>query len=117
MHVKLACWRKRRLKQMNTLISGDREISIREHFTVWCLFKLKKDTSEPGYSSNTSVRTMYGQIKNPEMLLWLAEVVGVDEELIDQVVKKISNNVSPTMRCGLLRQEIPFEVIIKKLNK
>lgn len=89
----------------------------REHLNVWCQFQTTEGFKGFKHEPNHSARRMYNNFGRPETLLWLAEAVGIEEEKLDAVVSKISNNLPASSRCKDLRKIIPFDAILELLPK
>ena len=54
----------------------------REHLTIWCLHQPTPGIHGFKHEPNNSARVMYNKFGRPETLLWLAESLGEDEEVL-----------------------------------
>lgn len=87
----------------------------REHLSVWCMYQPTEGTQDYPHKPNHSAKKMYMYFGQPETLLWLAEAVEIDKDLLDRVIARISNDSPVRTKCGMLRKMIPFEMIKDKL--
>ncbi len=90
--------------------------SQREHLTVWCLHYPTGGTNGYKHKPSDSARKMYYSFGKPETLLYLAESLGENVDLLESIVDQIKGLPDRTA-CGIVRREIPFERICELLNK
>jgi hypothetical protein len=88
----------------------------REHLTVWALHYPTKGKDNFTHEPSNSSKKMYNHFGRPETLLWLAEALGVDSKLIEEVIGEISNHSNASTRCKIIREYIPFERILELLD-
>lgn len=88
----------------------------REHLTVWALHYPTKGKDNFTHEPSNSSKKIYNHFGRPETLLWLAEALGVDSKLIEEVIGEISNHSNASTRCKIIREYIPFERILKLLD-
>lgn len=88
----------------------------REHLTVWALGYPIKGIGNFTHEPSNSSKKMYNHFGRPETLLWLAEALGVDSKLIEEVIGEISNHSNASTRCKIIREYIPFERILELLD-
>ena len=90
--------------------------SQREHLTVWCLHY--PTGGVPGYehTPSNSAKTMYNHFGRPETLLWLAEALGEDDRVLNNVINTIKDIENPRSACAELRRQIPFSRILELMN-
>ena len=88
----------------------------REHLTVWALHYPTKGIGNFTHEPSNSSKKMYNHFGRPETLLWLAEALGVDSKLIEEVIGEISNHSNASTRCKIIREYIPFERILELLD-
>ena len=88
----------------------------REHLTVWALHYPTKGKGNFTHEPSNSSKKMYNHFGRPETLLWLAEALGVDSKLIEEVIGEISNHNNASTRCRIIREYIPFERILELLD-
>lgn len=88
----------------------------REHLTVWALHYPTKGKDNFTHEPSNSSKKMYNHFGRPETLLWLAEALGVDSKLIEEVIGEISNHNNASTRCKIIREYIPFERILELLD-
>lgn len=91
--------------------------SQREHLTVWCLFQPINGVKGHKHRPNSSAEIMYNNFGRPETLLWLAEAVGIEAQLLCTVVDEITKYSNAKTQCKILRERIPFEAISINLPK
>lgn len=94
--------------------TGDTE---REHMVVW--FRLNSTTGSGSYSrrmGNTSARTCYNRLRNAGSLLWIAEAVGVDREMVERAFDAAVEAGDYRRACGAVRRVIPWEAICPLAN-
>lgn len=90
------------------------------HVVNW--FYAKEDSNSEGYVlRNGEARIIYGGIGTPEMIIRLAELVGVEEELIDRAIKLIikdyHDGFTKKTICGNCRSLLTWKMIVDSLNK
>ena len=88
----------------------------REHLTVWALHYPTKGKDNFTHEPSNSSKKMHNHFGRPETLLWLAEALGVDSKLIEEVIGEISNHSNASTRCKIIREYIPFERILELLD-
>lgn len=77
----------------------------RQHWTVWLNQHIERGTP--------SAETVYGNIQNPRMLLWLAEACGVDIEDVALAVIRVPHH---SRQCNIVRRYIPWRLIEQRLQ-
>lgn len=83
----------------------------REHLTVWALHYPTKGKDNFTHEPSNSSKKMYNHFGRPETLLWLAEALGVDSKLIEEVIGEISNHSNASTRCKIIREERILELL------
>ena len=59
---------------------------------------------------------MYNYFNCPGTLLWLAETLGEDKEILYSIINIIKNKNNGKEACGILRKFISFDRILELLN-
>jgi len=85
----------------------------REHLIVWCLFQPTKGFPGFAHKPNNSTRAMYNNFARPETLLWLAESLGEDKEVLSKIIKEINDIKNCRKACSKLRKTISFDRILE----
>ena len=88
----------------------------REHLTVWCLYYPTDGFKGFKHKPNKSARSMYNHFRRPETLLWLAESLGEDTALLEQLAEQMVLCGDDNTAVKLLRKQIPFDRILKLLK-
>ncbi len=88
----------------------------REHLTVWALGYPTKGIGNFTHKPSNSSKKMYNHFGRPETLLWLAEALGENVDLIQRIIEKISDNSHPKSRCDIVRKYISFDRILELLE-
>lgn len=60
---------------------------------------------------NTSARTAYNRLRNPRSLLWIAVIMGVDQNTLRAAVKEMHDKKTDAAKCGVVRKHVPFDAI------
>lgn len=94
--------------------------SQKAHVVNW--FASQKTTGSGAYTrqaGNSSARTCYNRLLNPGMLIWMAAVLGADEEKIEQAtaVAIEAEKTNYRKRCTAFRETFPFEEIMRLIEK
>lgn len=84
----------------------------REHLTVWCFYHPTFGVPPFEHELNISARKMYNNFGRPETLLWLAEALGEEEEILLNIVSEIKDIRNARTACGILRRKISFDRIL-----
>lgn len=61
---------------------------------------------------NPSARLTYNRLRDANSLLWISTVLGVDRNLIRQAAEKAGEKRQGAGPCGIVRQLIPFDVLL-----
>lgn len=88
----------------------------REHLTAWCLYQPTSGFASYKHKSNRSTRKMYNYFNCLGTLLWLAETLGEDKEILYSIINIIKNKNNGKEACGILRKYISFDRILELLN-
>lgn len=88
----------------------------REHLVVWCLHYSTGGVSIYQHAPSNSAKTMYYHLSRPEIILWLAEALGEESELLLKIISKIKDKHSKTAM-SIIRQYISFDRILDLLDK
>ncbi|MDO5724349.1 MAG: hypothetical protein Q4P33_08165 [Flaviflexus sp.] len=86
--------------------------SQREHMCSW--FREQVGVEAETYTRkepNLSARTTYQRLSDGPAMIWLAEVLGVDEELIASATTEVEAEPSTRRHCGIIRRYIPWELL------
>ena len=89
----------------------------REHLTVWCLHQPTPGITGFKHEPNNSARVMYNKFGRPETLLWLAESLGEDKKVLQEIVSKIKNFNNCRSACAELRSIISFDRILELIKR
>lgn len=89
----------------------------REHLTIWCLYQPTPGIHGFKHQPNNSARVMYNKFGRPETLLWLAESLGEDEEILLETVNEIKNIKNCRRACAELRRKISFDRILELIKR
>lgn len=85
--------------------------SQREHMTGW--FRSQATTGSGAYSRqrpNHSAKTTYNRLQSAEGMIWIAEALGADKDLVRQVADE-ALTLPRSSRCKHIRQHLPWELI------
>ncbi len=88
----------------------------REHLTIWCLHQPTPGIHGFKHEPNNSARVMYNKFGRPETLLWLAESLGEDKEILLDTVNEIENIKNCRSACSKLRRKISFDRILELIE-
>lgn len=88
----------------------------REHLTVWALHYPTGGEFYYKHKPSLSAKQMYMNLQRPEMILWLAEALGENVDLIQRIIEKISDNSNCGTRCRIVREYISFDRILELLE-
>lgn len=89
--------------------------SQREHMCSW--FREQVDTDAGTHTRkepNHSARTTYQRLSDGPAMIWLAEVLGVDEGLIATAATEVEAEPETRSHCGIIRRYIPWELLADK---
>lgn len=89
----------------------------REHLTIWCLHQPTPGIPGFKHEPNNSARVMYNKFGRPETLLWLAESLGEDNEVLLETVNEIKNIKNCGSACAELRRKISFDRILELIDR
>lgn len=87
----------------------------REHLTIWCLHYPTDGVKGFKHKPSNSSRDMYNHFGRPETLLWLAEALGEDSKVIQEIIEEIKDMKAST-GCSILRKRIPYDRILELLG-
>lgn len=89
----------------------------REHLTVWCFYQ--PTCGIPGFvhEPNNSARVMYNHFGRPETLLWLAESLGENKEVLSEIVNEIKDIKNCISACAKLRTRVSFDRILELIER
>lgn len=85
--------------------------SQREHMSVW--FDSQATTGSGSFTRqkpNRSARATYNRLQHPEGLVWIAEALGADKKLLQQVTNE-ALSINRRKRSGFVRQHLPWDMI------
>lgn len=85
--------------------------SQREHMTGW--FRSQATTGSGAYSRqrpNHSAKTTYNRLQSAEGMIWIAEALGADKDLVRQAANE-ALTLPSSSRCKHIRQYLPRELI------
>ncbi|MSS84773.1 hypothetical protein FYJ24_08355 [Actinomycetaceae bacterium WB03_NA08] len=85
--------------------------SQREHMSSW--FDSQATTGSGSFTRqkpNMSARTTYNMLQHPEGLVWIAEALGVDTQLVQQVAND-ALAINRRSRSKFVRQHLPWDMI------
>lgn len=89
--------------------------SQREHMCSW--FREQVDTDAGTHTRkepNHSARITYQRLSDGPAMIWLAEVLGVDEGLIATAATEVEAEPETRSHCGIIRRYIPWELLADK---
>ena len=90
--------------------------SQREHLTVWALHYPTGGEFYYKHKPSLSAKQMYMNLQRPEIILWLAEALGENVDLIQRIIEDISDNSDCGSRCKIVRGYISFDRILELLE-
>lgn len=87
----------------------------KEHWIGWL-----RDYGGPGaYGRKTpspsDARTVYNRIVDPQMLLWLIEAAGVEDELLTQARQEANDATSMQQASGRIRRRVAWDAVAQAL--
>lgn len=85
--------------------------SQREHMSAW--FASQATTGSGTFTRqapNLSAKTAYNRLQHPEGLVWIAEALGADPDLLEQVAKE-ALTVPRRRRSGFVRKHLPWDLV------
>ena len=91
----------------------------KEHMTGWFLHQMTLGTGNYTREAiNTSSKRTYNKLQCPEALLWIAEAVGVDSQLVQAAADAAAKaeGRSKQKQSGAIRSIIPWSVIFESLH-
>ncbi|MSS45762.1 hypothetical protein FYJ43_06845 [Cutibacterium sp. WCA-380-WT-3A] len=86
--------------------------SQREHMTSW--FRGQRTTGSGAYTRNKpnhSAKRAYNRLQSPEGLLWIAEALGADTELVRAAADEALAAKPNQSRCAVIRRHLPWPMI------
>lgn len=89
--------------------------SQREHMLGW--FAAQGTRGVGSYTRqkpNWSARTTYNRLLCPGAVIWIAEALGVNDELVKRAAEEAQAEPNYRRRCGMIRKHIPWEMIAAK---
>ena len=89
----------------------------REHMVTW--FKSQNTEGEGSFTrlvSNPSSKTTYNRLRCSEALLWIAEAVGVDNNIVKRAAQEAREMDNPKKRSGVIRKIIPWDMITTEMS-
>ena len=87
--------------------------SQKEHMRVW--FHTQATTGSGAFTRqqpNLSAKTAYNRLQSPDGLLWIAEALGADRELVEAVAEQ-ALKVPRASRSAFIRKNLPWNLIIE----
>ena len=90
----------------------------REHMTSW--FAANAGTGSGAYSrkvGNEDAKRCYNRLQNAASLLWIAEAVGVDRQVVEEAYAAAVAAGDWRRACGAIRRVIPWETIYELLPR
>ncbi|KAB3523087.1 hypothetical protein GC425_02900 [Corynebacterium sp. zg254] len=87
--------------------------SQQDHMTSW--FTAQSTHGSGSYTRQTpnlSARKTYNRLQSPEGLMWIAEALGVDKDLLKRVADE-ALTVPRRSQSKFVRQHIPWEMIVE----
>ncbi|MDO5025909.1 MAG: hypothetical protein Q4E03_05270 [Trueperella sp.] len=91
------------------------ERSEREHMVGW--YQGQATTGSGQYTRNVpnrSAKRAYNRLLNPASVLWIAEAVGVDEQLVREAAAKALAEPAWRSRPRVAREVLPWELVFEK---
>lgn len=94
--------------------------SQKAHTVLW--LASQGTTGEGAYSrkkGNSSGRTCYNRILNPGILIWIASVLGADEQTIERATAEAveAEKTNYRKRCSAFRSVISFDDVLELLHR
>ena len=59
--------------------------------------------------TNNSARTAYNRLRNPQSLLWIGVVMGVDREVLRAAAAEMEEKKNNAAKCSIVRKHVPFD--------
>ena len=88
----------------------------REHLVVWCLHYPTGGFSIYKHTPSDSAKTMYYKLTRPEIILWLAEALGENTDLLLKIIDEIKDKHFRTA-IKIVRQYISFNRILELIER
>lgn len=89
--------------------------SQREHMCSWFREQVGTDAgTHTRKEPNHSARTTYQRLSDGPAMIWLAEVLGVDEGLIATAATEVEAEPETRSHCVIIRRYIPWELLADK---
>jgi len=92
--------------------------SQKEHMISW--FGSQNTKGSGQYSRNmpnNNAKTTYNRLQCPGALLWIAEALGEDADIVQKAADAAGAEVVKRKRCGIMRKMIPWERISELLER
>lgn len=86
--------------------------SQREHMTSW--FRAHATTGSGAYTRerpNRSARRTWQRLASPGGMLWIAEALGVDPDVVQRAAEEVAAQTDKRRRTGIIRTHIPWTMI------
>ena len=102
-----------RERQKSSSDSGRWRHNQKEHVLTW--FASQPTRGAGAYSRktpNTSARITYNRLMNPAMILWIAEALGEDPQVVQAAGEKVLA-VPSRSRAGAARKVLPWSRIVE----
>lgn len=100
-------------RQRSTSDSGRWRHNQKEHVLTWFASQVSRGAGAYSRQApNTSSRTTYNRLMNPAMILWIAEALDEDPEVVQEAGEK-ALAVPSRSRAGAARKVIPWSRIVK----
>ena len=88
----------------------------REHLVVWCLHYPTGGFSIYKHTPSDSAKAMYYKLTRPEIILWLAEALGENTDLLLKIIDEIKDKHFRTA-IKIVRQYISFNRILELIER
>ena len=105
-----------RERQKSSSDSGIWRHNQKEHVLTW--FASQPTRGVGAYSRKTpnrSARTTYNRLMNPAMILWIAEALGEDPQVVQEAGEEVLS-VPSRSRAGAARKVLPWSRIVELAN-
>lgn len=86
--------------------------SQRQHMLGWLDHQLTRGGGKFSRKApNTSARLAYTRLNSAPAIVWIAEAVGVDADLVQAAVEEARAEPNRRRHCGILRRHLPWSLI------
>lgn len=96
---------------------GKRYQTQKEHWIGWLSEYVGPGAYNRKTGTSRDARYAYNHIVDPDMLLWLIEAAGVDENLVSQAKYDSSQGTSMMQQSAIIRRIVPWDVVALALWK